>query len=319
MVSKSHIVCARYPDLPLVLYSSLGGSESSVPVFAAVLTKPVKQSQLFDVLVSLLTESSGPTVTTPVDTASLGERHPLRILLAEDNTVNQQIALLVLESMGYRADVASNGLEAVEAVAKLPYDLVLMDVQMPEMDGLEATRQIRSSRHVAAGVHIVAMTANAMHGDREACLAAGMNDYLSKPIRPDELAKALLNTPLSNTKETTVPAPEPVLDPTALERLRSIASTPESFGQLVASFFANGSSLVDQLSAAADTGDLDVLKRQSHTLKSNAASFGATALTALSATLESQTRAGSADGAADLVPQIADAFETAIEALEALG
>ena len=315
----AHRMRALHPGLPLVLYSSLGGAEGLDPIFAAALTKPVKQSQLFDVLVSLLTESNGPTATTPIDTTKLGQRHPLRILLAEDNTVNQQIALLVLESMGYRADVASNGVEAVEAVATLPYDLVLMDVQMPEMDGLEATRRIRAG---ASRVHIVAMTANAMHGDREACLAAGMNDYLSKPIRPDELAKALLNTPGSPTKEAAVPAPdpvlEPVLDPAALDRLRSIASTPESFGRLVASFFANGSSLVDQLTDAAETGNLDVLKRQSHTLKSNAASFGASALAELCATLESQTRGGSVEGSADLVARIADAFEAAIEALEAL-
>ena len=314
-VDVAHRIRTLHPDLPLVLYSSLGGAEGLDPIFAAALTKPVKQSQLFDVLVSLLTESNGPTATTPIDTTKLGQRHPLRILLAEDNTVNQQIALLVLESMGYRADVASNGLEAVEAVATLPYDLVLMDVQMPEMDGLEATRRIRAS---ISDVHIVAMTANAMQGDREACLAAGMNDYLSKPIRPEELAKALLNTPGSAIKEAEVPAPEPVLDPAALERLRSIASTPDSFGRLVASFFANGSSLVDQLTEAAENGNLDVLKRQSHTLKSNAASFGAAALAELCATLESQTRAGSAEGAVELVPQIADAFETAIEALEAL-
>ncbi|MFT7775396.1 GAF domain-containing protein [Roseateles sp.] len=127
----------------------------------------------------------------PVAVQNLAERYPLRILLAEDNVVNQKLALRLLQQMGYRADLAANGLEAIAAVQRQDYDLVLMDVQMPEMDGLEASRRI-----VAAGERprIVAMTANAMQGDREVCLAAGMDDYLTKPIRVDELAAALLRT-----------------------------------------------------------------------------------------------------------------------------
>ncbi len=119
----------------------------------------------------------------------------MRILLAEDNAVNQKLALRLLQQMGYRADVASNGIEAVECVQRQAYDVVLMDVQMPEMDGLDATREIH--RRVAPGERprIVAMTANAMQGDREACLAAGMDDYLTKPIRVDALVQALLDTP----------------------------------------------------------------------------------------------------------------------------
>ncbi len=214
-IELAHRLRALRPDLPLVLYTSLGGEEID-PVFAAVLAKPVKQSQLFDVLVSLL--SSGTIERAAVDgdgTAALGERHPLRILLAEDNNVNQQLALLLLESMGYRADVAANGVEAVEAVNRLPYDLVLMDVQMPEMDGLEATRRIRADGP-GTQPRIVAMTANAMQGDREACLAAGMDDYLAKPIRPEALAAALAATPNRAADRPRVT----VLDPSALARLQ---------------------------------------------------------------------------------------------------
>ena len=114
----------------------------------------------------------------------------LRVLLAEDNAMNQKLALRLLKNMGIAADVAANGLEAIEAIEREPYDVILMDVQMPDVDGLEATRRIRT----AAPAHrpwIVAMTANAMEGDREACLEAGMDDYLSKPIRPEALATAL--------------------------------------------------------------------------------------------------------------------------------
>ncbi|HYN60914.1 MAG TPA: response regulator, partial [Rubrivivax sp.] len=184
--------------LPLVLFSSHGRKEATDSIFNATLAKPLRQSQLFDTLVSLLAHDdapkAAPTTTKPRMDAGMAERHPLRILLAEDNVVNQKLALRLLQQMGYRADVASNGIEAVECVARQPYDVVLMDVQMPEMDGLEATRRIVARWPDAAQrPRIVAMTANAMQGDREECLAAGMDDYVTKPIRVDALVKALMN------------------------------------------------------------------------------------------------------------------------------
>jgi CheY-like chemotaxis protein len=122
---------------------------------------------------------------------NMAARHPLRILLAEDNLVNQKLALRLLSQMGYRADLASNGIEAIESIERRTYDVVLMDVQMPEMDGLEATRQITAKHPRHKRPRIVAMTANAMQGDREQCLAAGMDDYITKPIRVDRLVEAL--------------------------------------------------------------------------------------------------------------------------------
>jgi CheY-like chemotaxis protein len=121
----------------------------------------------------------------------MGSRHPLRILLAEDNVVNQKLALRILQQMGYRADLASNGIEAVESVGRQIYDVVLMDVQMPDMDGLDAAREICARWGAHERPRIVAMTANAMQGDREMCLAAGMDDYLTKPIRVERLVEAL--------------------------------------------------------------------------------------------------------------------------------
>jgi signal transduction histidine kinase/CheY-like chemotaxis protein len=126
-------------------------------------------------------------------------RHPLRILLAEDNVVNQKLAVRLLSRMGYEPDIAANGIEAIEAVARQRYDLVLMDVQMPEMDGLEATRNIVDGTPPEARPWIVAMTANAMDGDRERCIAAGMNGYISKPIRVPELVAAVLGSPVQPT------------------------------------------------------------------------------------------------------------------------
>ena len=138
-----------------------------------------------------------PTTTTTKSAVDPGmaERHPLRILLAEDNVVNQKLALRLLQQMGYRADLAVNGLEAIECVERQAYDVILMDVQMPELDGLEATRRI-VQRRPDHRPRIVAMTANAMQGDREACLAAGMDDYVTKPIRVDALVQALSATPI---------------------------------------------------------------------------------------------------------------------------
>ena len=117
----------------------------------------------------------------------------LHLLLAEDKVVNQKVALRMLQRLGYRADVASNGCEVVEAVQRQPYDVVLMDMQMPEMDGLEATRRVRDDFPAERQPYIIALTANAMEGDRDRCLEAGMDDYLSKPVKLDALSKALVN------------------------------------------------------------------------------------------------------------------------------
>jgi len=181
--------------LPLVLFSSLGRKEADDSPFAATLTKPLHQSQLFDTLVTLLAHDAAPRAAAPAAKPridiSMAERHPLRILLAEDNVVNQKLALRLLQQMGYRADLASNGIEAIECVQRQTYDVLLMDVQMPEMDGLEASRRITAKWPEGQRPRIVAMTANAMAGDREECLAAGMDDYVTKPIRVDALVEAL--------------------------------------------------------------------------------------------------------------------------------
>ena len=187
----------RRPSLPLVLFSSLGRREAgdTEGLFSAYLAKPIRQSHLFDTLVSLLVRDAAPRAAPaqakPQLDPAMAERHPLRILLAEDNVVNQKLAMRLLQQMGYRADLASNGIEAVESVQRQIYDVVLMDVQMPEMDGLEASRRITAAAPQGKRPRIVAMTANAMQGDREMCMEAGMDDYVTKPIRVDALVEAL--------------------------------------------------------------------------------------------------------------------------------
>jgi PAS domain S-box-containing protein len=191
--------------LPLVLSTSLGGREEARESmeFTAILLKPIRQSALFDVLINVFAGEAEPVVKPAPERVTLdpgmASRRPLRILLAEDNVVNQKLALRLLSQMSYRADVAANGLEVLQAVKRQPYDVIFMDVQMPEMDGLEATRRLCAELSADKRPRIIAMTANAMQGDREICLEAGMDDYLSKPIRVEELVAALnLAKPLSS-------------------------------------------------------------------------------------------------------------------------
>jgi GAF domain-containing protein/CheY-like chemotaxis protein len=193
-------------ELPVVVLSSIGLREREETPVAAWLAKPVKPSALYDTIATVLLGAAAarPVPRPLVEPADgrLGERHPLRILLAEDNAVNQKLALRLLAQMAYEPTVAGDGLQAIAALERGDYDVVLMDVQMPELDGLEATRRIRA-RWPERTTWVVAMTANAMAGDREACLAAGMNDYISKPIRPAELAAALERAPAASPAQQT--------------------------------------------------------------------------------------------------------------------
>lgn len=184
-------------ELPLVMLTSINKSEinTSHIDFAALLNKPIKQSQLYNTLTDVLTGHNPSSEARRSHDSQiplhLAEELPLRILLAEDHLVNQKLALYLLQKMGYRAEVAGNGLEVLDALRRQAYDVVLMDVQMPEMDGLTATRQIHAEWEPALRPRIIAVTANAMQGDREKCLKAGMEDYISKPIRAEDLVQAL--------------------------------------------------------------------------------------------------------------------------------
>jgi signal transduction histidine kinase/DNA-binding response OmpR family regulator len=188
--------CRSAQELPCILLTSLGkrGEDRDSSKFAVGLSKPIKASQLYDALIGIVDVSvTHPTSVPPrpkID-SRMAERLPLRLLLAEDNVVNQKVALLMLRRLGYRADVVGNGLEVLDALERQPYDLVLMDVQMPELDGLETTRRICRDWPPAQRPRIIAMTANAILGDRELCLDAGMDDYISKPVRIEELIRAL--------------------------------------------------------------------------------------------------------------------------------
>ena len=195
------VAAAALPSIPLIGLSSVWSKRSDIADagFVEMLTKPIKQSQLYDVLARVL---SGAPQVSRVATASsasaapsydidLGKRMPLRILIAEDLAVNQKLMQGLLAKFGYRADAAANGVEVLQALGRQQYDVILMDVQMPEMDGLEASRRI-NRRFGATRPRIVAITANAMKEDRDICIAAGMDDYLAKPVKPEPLRQALV-------------------------------------------------------------------------------------------------------------------------------
>jgi signal transduction histidine kinase/CheY-like chemotaxis protein len=181
-------------DLRMILLSSgpADPAELRRPLFIGFLSKPIKRERLLETVANAFSGRAGQLreVNSEID-GRLSERMPLRILLAEDNAVNQLLATRLLQKMGYRADVAGNGLEVLEALKQLRYDVILMDVQMPEMDGLETTRRIRQQWTGEHSPRIIAMTANAIQGDREKCIAAGMDDYVSKPIQIAILQTAL--------------------------------------------------------------------------------------------------------------------------------
>ncbi|MEO8605064.1 MAG: response regulator [bacterium] len=185
--------------MPLILLASSGWrpGDDQAPLFDATLTKPVRFAHLRESLQVALAQPTAPGATRPRREAlpAMAIAHPLRILLAEDNPVNQKVALRFLAKLGYRADLAANGREALAAIERQPYDVVLMDVQMPEMDGIEATAAILERWPAGRRPRIVAMTAHAMNEDRDRCLAAGMSDYLAKPISRDALVTALTESP----------------------------------------------------------------------------------------------------------------------------
>jgi CheY-like chemotaxis protein/HPt (histidine-containing phosphotransfer) domain-containing protein len=286
-----HIRDAK-PALPLVLSTSLGHRDlaaEDAELFAAHLAKPVRSSQLFDVLVGLLARSeqiaSASVERQPTLDPDTSRRYPLRILLAEDNVVNQKLATRLLERMGYRIDVASNGLEAVESVARQRYDVVLMDIQMPELDGLEATRRIIASGSTGDRPTIIAMTANAMDGDRAMCLAAGMDDYVSKPIRVGELADALRRAWTTRHAAAVDQPDESVIDISTYRQLEATAGA-DFVVELVDAFLEDAPAMLAELRTAHAASDPDTFRRAAHSLKSNSATFGAITVTELARELE---------------------------------
>lgn len=275
----------RLADTRVILLTSVDRPEDNVRCdrlgVAHRLSKPVKQSELFDAIVATL-EVAPPPVKTPAD----GENYfrpsrPLNILLAEDSLVNQRLATALLERYGHRVHPVANGAEALAALDRGSFDLVLMDVQMPQIDGLEATRRIREREKVRGGhVPIIAMTAHALKGDRERCLEAGMDEYVSKPVRERTLwaaVRAVLGDGMSNPGEEVCEEPfetgEQVVD---WDVARKVCGGDEALlHDIVEAFLEEGPTRMAEIRDAIDSENFELLARAAHTIKGSMRYFGA--------------------------------------------
>jgi len=325
MLARKIKADARLAEIPLVLLTSLGERGDARRFkeigFAGYLVKPLRHSDLFNVLSVTLATSKGDGTTEvinqPIVTShSAREIHRItvdarkRILLVEDNIINQQVALGILKKYGMKADAAADGAEALKALETIPYDLVLMDVQMPVMDGFEATRRIRDHKTPVLNhdVPVIAMTANALQGDREICLAAGMNDYVSKPIQPEKLAEVLErwlpdhgnsektpeNVIPSCLDDATVDDGKPVFDkPALLQRLMA----DEELLKTVISIYLNDTPIqILELKKALQSRDIAGVQLRVHTIKGASANISAEAIRATAIRLEKLSKNGDLDG-----------------------
>lgn len=335
-------------NLPLVILTSLGRLKTSSDFndvqFAASLSKPIKQSQLYDILTRVLgNQPSQASISYfPMLDRHLAYRLPLRILLAEDTVVNQKVALLMLQKMGYSADVVTNGVEVLKTLQKQPYDVVLMDIHMPEMDGLEAARRICQEWEVGFRPHIIAITANAMRGDREIYLAAGMNDYISKPIQLQELAQALSKClPQRSPEFTSIvkqskvmslelqPWQEPKqegleqtlkstkIDAKTLQSLRDIVKGDNvAFAELIECYLTETTKLLQAISTAIANQHTEGIWKIAHQLKSSSASVGAMSLAQLCKVLEAQGRSSKLENSLELLTPLYQEYEQVKTALK---
>jgi signal transduction histidine kinase/DNA-binding response OmpR family regulator/HPt (histidine-containing phosphotransfer) domain-containing protein len=321
--------------LPIVLVSSISRDAATLQgSYNAFLQKPIRASQLYNVLIDIFGKKdsiySGEQRSgySEFDSA-MGERIPLRILLAEDHVTNRKLALLMLERLGYRADVAANGLEVLSALERQHYDVVLMDMQMPEMDGLDATRRIVQQWPKESRPRIIAMTANATKEDYQVCMEAGMDDYVVKPIRVKELTDALSRSRVVADAKVIQPSPGAVapsetnlpregdFDPAAITKLLElVGGSKTDLAELIRSFLEETPSLLLNLRRALENGDVELLRRAAHTLKSSARDFGATRLSELGQQLEILGKENKLLGATELVTEAEAAYVPVKAALE---
>jgi len=315
----------------LIMMTSLGQRGDAKRLeqigFAAYLTKPVKQSQLCDCLATVTStkkETLKDQPATIVTRHSVAEdkKHKQRILLVEDNITNQKVALNILKRFGYNADAVSNGKEAVKVLGMIPYDIVLMDCQMPEMDGYEATGEIRTSESKVLDhrVPIIAMTANAMKGDRGKCLEAGMDDYLCKPVNPQELndilEKWIAKQDSSLLYEATNSDKEPVqniFDKASL--LDRLMGDKELANEILAGFLEDVPRKFSALKEALEKRDASSVMREAHTLKGASADVGGKALLETTLEIEKAGEAGDLETVKACMPELETQFERLKEAM----
>jgi signal transduction histidine kinase/HPt (histidine-containing phosphotransfer) domain-containing protein len=316
--------------MPLVLLAPVG-LHSDTPdethlVFRHTIAKPVKPAQLCAVLTRALLcpKAATPPAAPPQKEQPLAERVPFRILLCDDNAINQKVAARILQQFGYQPGLASNGREALDALDRQPYDLVFMDVMMPEMDGLEVTRIIRERQKSGAPNYssrlvIVALTAHAMQGDREKCLAAGMDDYLAKPIRPSDVRQVIERWYLKTSQtEPAKPAPAaeaaappvPAEPPVDMDRLNSVIDGDvDGLRELTELYLKQTTNQLAQLEAAVRANRADEVRRVAHSCAGASATLGMTRLVPMLRDLEKQGASGALTNAAQVCENAAREFK----------
>ncbi|HYS60029.1 MAG TPA: response regulator [Gemmatimonadales bacterium] len=280
----------------------------------AYLTKPIARADLVEAVGTVLAGTvSAPGAADLVTRHSIAEsRHALRILLAEDNPVNQQVATAMLLKRGHQVDVVSNGREAVDAVARVRYDVVLMDIQMPEMDGFEATAKIRALPQ-GRTLPIIALTAHALSGERERCLERGMSGYLAKPFKAHDLF-AVVEGRGAHAADTSA-APSPAVDLAAFRRTMEEAGAAETVDGILETFVATMPQRLDALAAAARDAEAEPLQRAAHAFKSAAGTIGAGRLAALLEDMERAARDGDVAGACDQLEHVRGEAQAALDYL----
>jgi two-component system sensor histidine kinase/response regulator len=314
------------------LSQSLSPAELKSACIDAYLIKPVKQSRLFDCVINAIGKTEAEDVfvdsVSPISKTNAAEptSQPgeIKILLAEDNFINQKVALGQLRKLGYTADVAANGLETQAALKQTSYDIILMDCQMPEMDGYEATQAIRKREQSSDGscrwnapVHIIAMTANAMAGDREKCLQAGMDDYLSKPVRTSELQAALerwKNSKLNSDSSVETAGSSGSLEeeecPVDMRRLREVCDNdPELLREMVDLYLAQSDDLMQRLGAAIEAGSAKEVEHLAHKYLGASLNCGMTPISARLRELERMGQSGQIGGAERLFAEVENELE----------
>ena len=281
----------------------------------AYLTKPIARADLIEAVGTVL--AGTPSAAGGVDLVtrhSIAEsRHMLRILLAEDNVVNQQVATAMLLKRGHHVDVVANGREAVDAVAAEPYDLVLMDIQMPEMDGFEATARIRALPQ-GGTLPIIALTAHALSGERERCLERGMTGYLAKPFKAHELFAVVEGRGPDGAEPG--PTASPPVDVAAFRRIMEEAGAAEAVDGILATFVQTLPQRLDALAAATGGDSAEPIQRAAHAFKSAAATIGARALAALLEQIEAAALAGDVAGARDKLERVRGEASAALAYLQ---
>ena len=314
----------------LMLTSALldvGAEELAELGIERYVSKPPRQSVLYDSLVSLLPRG-GIAAGPPVTAAARAETVPIsaRVLIVEDNLVSRDVGVGMLESVGCRVDVACDGKEALERTAESAYDLILMDCRMPGMDGYEATAAIRAGEALNARTPIVALTANAMAGDRARCLEAGMDDYLAKPVRRDDLTPLLLRwvKPSAPTDEEAPAEPSAtrrtLINHSAIDTIRGLQrpGKPDLLGKVLGVYFDKTPAIVEAMRAALATRDAKAIKEQAHSLKSSSAYVGAEGLADKCKRIERASGDADFDEIAALVSEIAEEFEAVSVELEVM-